>query len=452
MKTGSDLVDSESVYVPELPQGARLPVSADTRHPWLDLYVSWASVKSPMTPKFFNEAGGLWLASVAVARRLALRMGHGYIFPNLYVAWIAPTTVYAKTTSFDLARALAHEVFPHLLAPQDVTPEALLHDMAGLEPTGLRNLPGPDQDLWRAGCRFASQKGWLLDELSGLLATAGRNYGAGLIETLLRLYDCDPSCRRLTRRTGLIVVRNGYLSLLGASTPAALGKHLLAEKLWSNGWWPRFGLLFPEGRPPWNVGLAVPKPLELARGLRALYEALPQPTGGQTPEPLRVHLPLWVYDAWLGYDKAMREDLQTEELGRLDAYYGRLPTKALKVATLLAALDWAGETQREKEPTIEFRHWCRAQQIAETWRASGHRLLASIAKSETDRIETYVLRIVSKADPEGITLRDIGRRMQDKSRNDIVRAVQRLTRRRDLQCFPYQPASGGRPTERYRIP
>lgn len=441
---------SQSIYVPELPQKARLPPSVDTRHPWLDLYVVWAGVKSPLTPTFFNEAAGLWLASVGVARRLVVPMAHGDIHPNLYFAWIAPSTAYAKTTSMDLARELAEEVFPHLLAPQDTTPEALLHEMAGLEPTGLRDLPKADQDLWEAGRLFAGQKGWVLDEFSTLLATARRDYGAGLIEAMLRFYNCDPLFRRLTRGGGLAVVRDSYLSFFGASTPAALRKHLQAEPLWSRGWWPRFALLFPEGIPPWRVSVDVPRPPRLAQGLRRLYEALPPPSGSQTLETLRVKLGPGVSDAWQAYDKAMRHDLLTDELGRLAAYYGRLPTKAVKIATLLAALDWGAETQREEAPTIELRHWYRGQKITEAWRASGHRLLAAITKSELDATMERVVGIVSKAGREGITLRDIGRRMQDKRRNDVKRAVESLTAIGEFDPFPYKPPRG-RPTTRFRI-
>jgi len=351
----------------------------------------------------------------------------------------------------NLARALADEVFPELLAAQDSTPEALLDDMAGKKPKGLRDLPQSVQDLWLRGSIFAGQRGWVIDEFSGLLATAGRNYGAGLIEALGRFYDCDPLYRRSRRVVGWVVVRNSYMSLFGASTLAALHKSLLAAVLWSNGWWPRFGLLFPEGRRLWADSVETPRPPMLAEGLGALFQALPRPSGGEALEALSVQLAPGVHDAWRAYDRAMRDDLQTEEIGHMGACYGRLPTKALKIAALLAGLDWAGETEREKPPTIALRHWCRAQQIAETWRASGHRLLASIAKSETDAIEKRVLRIVTKAGPEGITLRDIGRRMHDKRRNDVVGAVQRLTGRGELLCFRYQPSSGGRPTERYRI-
>jgi len=441
----------EPAYIPQLPPEARLPVGADTSHSWLDLYIDWTHAKSPMTPIFFNEAAGLWLASVAVARRLVLPMAHGHVYPNLYVAWIAPTTLYAKTTSMDLARALANETFPHLLAAQDTTPEALLHDMAGIEPKGLGDLPRLDQDLWKKEWLFAGQKGWVLDEFSGLLATARKGYGAGLIEALIHFYDCDSLYRRSTIGGGWVVVRHSYLSLLRASTPGALRKDLLAEALWSRGWWSRFGLLFPEGRPPWRASVDVDRPASLAEQLRALYGVLPKPSGGKTREALTVELGPGVYDAWAPYRKALWYDLQTDALGRLAAYYGRLPTKALRIATLLAALDWAGDAQREEGPTIQLRHWWRAQKIVETWRASAHRLWAAITQSEVDTTAERVRGIVTRANSPGITLREIKRRMQDRSATDIERAVEDLVGKGALEPSRYKPPRGPS-TVRYRIP
>jgi len=446
-----EVAPPEPPYIPQLPPEARLPANVDTSHAWLDMYIDWTHCKSPMTPIFFNEAAGLWLVCVAVARRLVLPMAHGDVYPNLYVAWIAPSTLYAKTTSMDLARALANETFPHLLAAQDTTPEALLHDMAGIEPKGLSDLPQLDQDLWKKGCLFAGQKGWVLDEFSGLLVTARKGYGAGLIEALIHFYDCDSLYRRSTIGGGWVVVRHSYLSLLGASTPGALRKDLLAEALWSRGWWPRFGLLFPEGRPPWRASVDAERPACLAEQLGALYETLPKPTGGKRREALTVQLGPGVYDAWAPYSKALWYDLQTDALGCLAAYYGRLPTKALRIATLLAALDWAGDAQREQGPTIELRHWHRAQKIVETWRASAHRLLAAITKSEIDTTAERVRGIVGRANPQGITMREIKRRMQDRSARDVERAVQDLVGKGALEPFRYKPARGPS-TVRYRIP
>ena len=114
-----------------------------------------------MTPRAFHESAALWLGSVAIARRLKLPMHFGDIYPNLFVAWLASTTLYRKSTALSVASKTARRVFPHLMAAQDTTPEAFLSDLAGREPPQFDTLTEADQADWRAGRDFAAQKGWV---------------------------------------------------------------------------------------------------------------------------------------------------------------------------------------------------------------------------------------------------------------------------------------------------
>jgi hypothetical protein len=107
------------------------------------------------------------------------------------------------------------------------------------------------------------------------------------------------------------------------------------------------------------------------------------------------------------YEQALR-DLTAPKSDlddRLRAVYGRLHVQALKVSILLAALDWA-DTGAHERPVVEKAHWFRAQQIAETWRASAHRLLHDLSENEESRLEARILRLL-RAHPAGLTLRII---------------------------------------------
>jgi hypothetical protein len=66
---------------------------------------------------------------------------------------------------------------------------------------------------------------------------------------------------------------------------------------------------------------------------------------------------------------------------RLRPIYGRLHVLAIKIAIILAALDWAALGNTLTRPVIEPRHWYRAQMIAEQARASAHRLLGELNQS-----------------------------------------------------------------------
>lgn len=436
---------------PPLPEEAQLdPDLGIGAGGWLDLYVDYAAAISPMTPLSFHTAAGLWLVSVAVARRLKVPMAFEDVYPNLFVMWVAFTTLYRKSTGLGVARRLAWQVFPHLLAAQDTTPEAFLSDLAGREPTQFDALSEEDQTEWRRGRDFAAQKGWLLDEMSGLLASAGRDYNAGLVEAMLRFYDCSPQYIRSTRRQGRVVVRNAYLSLLGASTPAALSPHLLSERLWSMGWWPRFAILTPEvDRPQWREPQERPETAELTAGLRQLHNQLPAAIWPTPPEALTVFLGTGVHDAWRRYNQALSLDLLTDDLDhRLWGTYGRLPVQCLKVATLLAALDW----EPNSASRIELPHLARALTICEEWRASAHRVLAIVAATEFEQLRVRILYQIGRLESTGATLRDLSRAMRDKTPNEIEHALLQMVKAGEVEPVRQESGrQGGRPTTRYRL-
>lgn len=445
--------DSEPAELEPEPDVPPLPVGIDSFESstgWLNQYQIYAMQISPMTPVDFHQSAGLWLASVAIARRLKVSLSFGDIYPNLFILWVASTTLHRKTTAFDIARRIARRVMPHLLTVQDATPEALLSDLAGREPTHFEMLAESDKELWQKSRDFAAQKGLTLDELSSLIATSNKDYGSGLLETLIRLYDCDERYARSTRAAGLTIIKNAYLSLMGASTPIALAPFLNNNKMWSMGFWPRFALLTPEGRPDWKEPADNPvEPLELASRLQQLMDRLPVSVWPEPPGALTVELAGGVYHHWQRYNKAISYDLLTDDLDeRLHGTYGRMPTQVIKIATILAALDW----RNEPAPVIQNYHLGQAIAICEKWRASAHRVLSVVTKTEFNVLQERIVKQVSRAGQAGATMREIYRLMKDRSPVEIEDGLNQLIKVgmiEDLQQSPGQ--KGGRPTVRYRL-
>lgn len=435
---------------PSLPVGTQPDPELGTgAGAWIDEYIAHALKVSPMTPMRFHESAALWLGSVAIARRLVVPMSFGNIYPNLFIAWIAPTTLWRKTTALDRARKVARLAFPHLMAPQDITPEGFLCDLAGREPAKFDTLPEADQKLWRQERHFAGQRGLALDEVSGLMASSGKDYNAGLLEAFLRLYDCDPLYARSTRGEGRVIVRNAYLTLLGASTPAAMALFLNSERLWSNGWWPRFALLTPEtDRPPWAISKEAGDPP--TENLGQLYGRLPEPVWPDPPGARAVTLGTGVFDAWQRYAKAVAYDLLTPDLDtQLWGTYGRLPTQALKVATILTALDWHSDNEA---PGIELPHLARAVAIVENWRASAHRAIKDVAISNFGRLRQRIMRQMAKQEPNGATYRDICRGMGDVEPQEIELTLMQMVVMGEAEELAISSGpKGGRPTKRYRL-
>lgn len=436
--------------IPALPDAIEIDESlAATAGTWIDEYIAYANNVSPMTPTAFHESAALWLVSSAIARRLFLNMAFDKIYPNIWVAWVAPSTLFGKSTSMNLARRIALQVYRHLLCAEDMTPEGLILDMAGNEPSNLGQMTIEDQAAWTQRRDYAAQRALTMDEFSGLLATAGRDYNAGLLETLIRFYDCTEKYTRMTAGRGMQTINNSYLTLLASSTPTALAQHLMSERLWGMGWWPRFALLAPAtDRPSWAEPTEQEPPTQLIDRIRKLYERLPEATWPDPPPDIMARLGPGAFDLWNRYNRALRYDLLDDALDqRLWAAYGRLPVTALKVATLLAALDWP---ENESIPTLDLRHIMRALLITEKWRVSAHRVLDLASSESEDRLAQRIIKQIQK-EPGGVTLRDLYKSMRRTKTSKIERVLADLVTRGELREIEYQNPRGGPKTKKYVI-
>jgi hypothetical protein len=456
--------------IPPLPASATLdPSLAGGAGVWLDTYVAYASVVCPMLPALFHESAALWLASVAVARRLCVSNSGRPIYPNLFVAWIVPNGLYEAAAALDLVRDLAERAFTGLLAPSHMTPLDLLYLFA--------RCLGPDTGAWlrsegdwrrtydgnQQDDHFPAQRGWLVDDLGRLLPTSRRAFHNRGLDLLVAFYGCHPRYRYATSGLGFLTVPNTYLSLLSCATPASIAGSLSERALWDLGWWPSFALILPEpGRPDWQVSVPASEPPALLGTLVRLFRKLPGTGQPDHYRPSQVALAPDVAAAWLRYRRALAYDLLTPDLDpRLWNAYSQLPVQLIKVATLLAALDWvaslpsddvrtrtpapktrgrakasndlpapanapvdgltamlarlapAPRNDSARGPTITLPHLARAQSIVEAWRASLHRALAAdrTAPGDLDHassaLDARILRQIEKHDPAGATVRDV---------------------------------------------
>lgn len=459
---GPKLRTADVDTVPELPPQAQL--SADRLDQaaqvgqWLDDYVAWAGGAANETPLLFHEASGLWLAALAIGRRLCIHTPWGQdVYPNLFIMLVAVSTYYRKSAGLSLAGKVARAAMPHLILPQPGSPEAFMSMLGGVLPPNFEDIPARDRERLVKGNRYAAQRGILRDELSALFKSMGRDYMSGMKELLMQLYDCPDYLDSNTNNRGMVVIRDAALSLLGAGTPAELSV-ALSPGDWHNGSLARFVLLTPEPdyaeRSP-AADTSIPE--RLVRQLRALHEGLPAPAEpaavGDAPivEPwslaaTEIWEPLFAYEQVLRQMTAPNSPLDD----RLRTVYGRLHVQALKVAIILAALDWIelGD-RRPNKPVVRAAHWYRAQQIVETWRASAHRLLHDLGESEEARLEMRILRLLI-GQPGGLSVRSIYRALRS-PRKPVIEALKALEQ--DGQVVPDIPAGSerGRPSERYRL-
>jgi hypothetical protein len=211
----------------------------------------------------FHQASGIWLLAVAIARRLVVEAPWGIrLYPNLYMMFIADTTFYRKTTAFKLAESVVRDTIPHMLMPSN-----------------YKELTYEQQELLSKARAFAAQRGLFKDEVAGLFGAFNKkDYMVGLKDLIMELYDCPDYADKDTQ-SGLTIVRQAALSILGVTTPAGLSAATTIND-WDNGLLPRFLLLMPEPnyveRPTLDV--YSPAPSAVMEGLKALYERLPAPT------------------------------------------------------------------------------------------------------------------------------------------------------------------------------
>ena len=89
---------------PALPKKAILPTHlAAGAAPWLEAYISHSATWSPRGASHFHAGIGLWMLSTVAARRIGLELGH-MVYPSLFIALIARSTLYAKTTTAKIGK------------------------------------------------------------------------------------------------------------------------------------------------------------------------------------------------------------------------------------------------------------------------------------------------------------------------------------------------------------
>lgn len=429
------------ITIPALPAAAVLSKEAEAAGSfvgaWVDDVLDWAKHRSPMTPETFLLAGTLFSLGLAISRRVCVHI-HGPVFPHFYILWVARTSVYRKTTGLSAIYDLIYKAMPHMLFPEELTPEAFILTSAGHRPSNYDNLGAYAKKMVDKGVIHAAQRGLILDEASGLFAQGKKDYMAGSEEMWLRGFDAPPMYTRETKNDGRMIINALAFSLLGATTPAAFIRSVPTDG-WDTGLTARFLLCFPESRLPYSSGQLSASdyepPTDLVKRLAALYNALPLPEQNKALESneLPPKLPtLWatvdkaVFGPLSAYSQALAYDLIWDGNldSRLHGNYSRLPVYTQKIMLALAAIDWA-DAKSHGEIRITLGHYARAQQITELFRASLHRLVAGLSQTREAEQEDQILAHLEKF-PEGETERDILRRtgMPRKSIQDALESLQ----------------------------
>lgn len=174
---------------------------------WLDEYMKYTS--SQESPDIFHKWCGISTVGAALERHVLTNMGAYNIRSNFFVVLVAEPAKCKKSTAMDFSYELLTRMGePTNIFAQKITTEALISRMAST----LR-MEGKEVVRNSACMIFAS-------ELSVFLGSDA--YHKGLVAVLVGLYDCKDRWGYETKGGGEQVLRNTWIHLLGATTPAWL--------------------------------------------------------------------------------------------------------------------------------------------------------------------------------------------------------------------------------------
>lgn len=412
--------------------------------PWLDQYIDFSRRWSPWGYEMFHEATGLWVLSTVAARRVRYEFG-GPNVTQLSIVFACRTSAFAKTTTAKIgAEFVSAAGLDHMLAPSDVTPEALISMMGGRIP-----IPGDYDDLLpseraelQSKIAFAGQRGWFHEEFGSVVnaVAKGNHYMSSYRELLRRIDDGAATYSRVTQTRGTETVRRPYLSLLGNTTPGDLvGIGVRGGKLWNDGFFARLAFIAPRQEET-RGNERFPRerkilPPQMIKQLAEWHKRLGIPTVSisrdtdDSPYRAKVSNPLvWrdppmaltddVYDAVYDYVNALTAIANADpNLADLAGNYIRSHEKALRIAALLASFDESKE--------ITMKYWGRAREIAERWRQGLHNMYDTVSSNlEQSESGTHERVIAERLRRYGVmTARELSQKLSGRLSSDQIKSV-----------------------------
>jgi hypothetical protein len=396
---------------------------------WLDAYVEYASQRAPLAPSHWHLTNGVWLIAMASARRhyIPINWGSGKLYPNLYVATVAPTSVYSKSETIRVSRDTAQAAMPHLLLQGTATPEAAMNVLSGAMPTNIGSLASEIQDQYRKSAHWGARRGLILDEAGRFFNGLRRDYNIGLDALFCELYDAsDHPIERETIKHGLIRVERPALSCLFATTPANIRSSLLAPENWGSGFWIRWIILTeteltPRAEPNYRY-----IPSELVKGLKRVAD------GDPDDEAQAVNVDKVVLDSAAELFYECRSAIQSGEVPEtLHGWYARLHEKMLKTVLAMAIIE--GQS-------VHLSHWETAISLAVRWRQDVHNVLTKTRATPKADLQDRIVKIAQDFEQRGkngATVREIRQRLHRVATpEDIEDEVLKMEKLKLLRAVP----------------
>lgn len=360
---------------------------------FIEDYTNWAKGLGDAAPQY-HPVGAFVILSSLMCGTVRIPTSFGTMIPNLWFMILADTTLTRKSTAMDIAMDLLLEIDDDAMLATDGSIEGLLTAM---------------------GTRSGRPSVFLRDEITGLIdAISKKEYMAGMMEMLTKMYDGRPMKRILRRET--IQVNDPRLVFFSGGIRNKMMEILTHQHI-SSGFLPRFIFVTAESDitklkpigPPTTAGDTQREQLlEYLEQVFQRYNALPvrKPSSNKVVFPKQWPVEL-TEDAWYMYNsfevKLLDSAMNSIDPSVMTPMLDRIAKSGLKAAALIAASRLPEE--RIVVDTLDMLH---AFYYVEQWVKHTVYIVNNIGKSQDERLIQKLLSTV-QSNP-GILRSDIMRR------------------------------------------
>lgn len=193
-------------------------------------------------PVIYHLAAALAVAGNVLNRKVRLKFGDTWIYPNLWVGILGPSSVVHKSHAINASKKFLRKLdnYEDTLIPDAFTFEGLLEKLGKSYGRKTKEQTEDAQDMmytsdgWRYeieefknrerraednGEQFLPGVGLFhLNEIGGWLASIGNSQNVSVKETLTDWYDCKDYWKKTTKTQGKYILYRPIVSILGAST------------------------------------------------------------------------------------------------------------------------------------------------------------------------------------------------------------------------------------------
>jgi hypothetical protein len=357
-------------------------------------YTDWAKSLGDAAPQY-HPVGAFVILSSLMCGTVRVPTSFGTLIPNLWFMILADTTLTRKSTAMDIAMDLIAEVDDDVMLATDGSIEGLMTAMS---------------------TRSGRPSVFLRDEVTGLIdAISKKEYMAGMMEMLTKMYDGRPMKRILRRET--INVSDPRLVFFSGGIRNKMMDILDYQHI-SSGFLPRFIFVTAESDitrlkpigPPTTTGES--KRNELIEYLEQVYDkynnrpVLKSSTNSKVTFPKQWPVTL-TEDAWYMYNayevKLLDFAMKSIDPGIMTPMMDRLAKSGLKAAALIAA-----SKLPEENVVVDRLDMLHAFFYIEQWLRHTIYIVNNIGKSNDERLIQKILLTIQAN--QGVLRSEIMRR------------------------------------------